>query len=252
MDLRLAGKRALITGASRGLGRAVTLRLADEGCDVFAVARASDALEELGRSLEATRGVHSIHACDLMAPGAPEALITERIGQDERIDIIIHNLGGSLRVTDPLAPAEDYARVWRLNVGVPIALNALLLPRMLERGFGRAVHVSSISASNHTGHVAYVSAKAALNGYVAALGRSLAAHDVVINAIEPGPIAMPGRYLTQLQERGGPAWDEYQRNHLPIGRLATPDDLAPFVALLCSPLASYATGAVINVDGGSA
>jgi NAD(P)-dependent dehydrogenase (short-subunit alcohol dehydrogenase family) len=111
--------------------------------------------------------------------------------------------------------------------------------------------VSSISATNHTGHIAYVSAKAALNGYVVALGRRVAGHNVVVNAIEPGPIAVPGRYLTQLQERGGPAWDDYTRNHLPIGRLASPDDLAPFVALLCSPLAAYAAGAVINVDGGS-
>lgn len=250
MDLMLRGRRALVTGASRGLGRAIALALAREGCAVAAVARPSEALDALVAELPDVGRAHVAIPTDLMQDDAPDAVV-RGLEPGTALDVIVHNFGGSLRVTDPLASEGDYARVWRANVGVAIGINARTLPGMRARGFGRVVHVSSVSATNHSGYVPYVAAKAALNGYVAALGRELAGTGVVVSAMGPGPIAVPGRYLTELQRQGGDRWDEYCRNHLASGRLAQPEDLVPFLMLLCSPLASYAAGTVVDVGGGS-
>lgn len=248
MDLQLHGRRALVVGASRGLGRSIALLLAREGCAVAAVARSADLLEHLIGEMPGSG--HVAFARDLIVDGAPARLAVD-LGESFPPDIVVHNLGGSLGVIDALAAAAEYGRVWQLNVGIPVELNRLLVPGMVDRGWGRVVHVSSVSAENFSGYSAYVAAKGSLNAYVKTLGRAMAAKGVIVSATSPGPLSGEGRHLTRLQREGGAAWREFCDHHLAIGRLAEPDEIAPFVALLCSPLASYAAGAIVNVDGGS-
>lgn len=248
MDFHLHGRRAVVVGASKGLGRAVAKLLAAEGCAVAAVARTASLLGSLIDELPGAG--HLTCATDLLVDGAPTRLAAELL-EAFVPDIVVHNVGGSLGVTDSLATAGDYARVWRVNVGIPIELNRLFAPGMSERGWGRIVHVSSVSAENFSGYSAYVSAKGALNAYVKTIGRALAPKGVIVSAVCPGPLFGEGRYLTRLQQDQSSGWREFCEHHLAIGRLARPEDIAPFVAMLCAPLASYAAGAIINIDGGS-
>jgi len=228
----------MVLGASRGLGLAVARELAQEGVDVALVARSAEPLQQSGFR-------HVV--CDLMEPNQAPAIL-EQLGWP---DIVVHNLGGSLRIADPLASEQDFARVWRLNLGVAVEFNRLIVPAMEKAGWGRIVHVSSVSAMNHTGYTPYVAAKAAVNAYVASVARALAPRNIVVSAVCPGPLFEQGRYLANLQTENGPPWKEYTSHHLPIGRLADPAEIAPFIALLCSERATFATGSIINVDGGS-
>jgi 3-oxoacyl-[acyl-carrier protein] reductase len=251
MDLQLAGKSALVVGASKGLGRAIVRRLAAEGCRVAAAARSADLLGSLADELTKTGTKLLPFAGDLATDGGPAALLAGLNTAGFVPDVVVHNLGGSLQVTDALASAADYHRVWRLNVGVPVELNGALVPAMQKSGWGRVVHVSSVSAENYSGYSAYVAAKGSLNAYVKALSRSVAATGVVVSAVCPGPLFNEGRYLAKMQQAAGPEWRQYCEHHLSIGRLADPDEIAPFIALLCSPLASFAVGTIMNLDGGS-
>jgi 3-oxoacyl-[acyl-carrier protein] reductase len=251
MDLHLKGRSALVVGASKGLGREIAHELAREGCAVAAVARSGELLETLRCELEAFGSGHAVFAADLVAEGAADRFAAQLLKQWRGPDIVVHNLGGSLGVTDPLAGSELYRQVWQLNVGVPVELNKIFVPLMEQTGWGRVVHISSVSAENFSGYSAYVAAKGALNAYVKTLSRNVAKKNVVVSAICPGPLFAEGRYLAKLQQQGGPEWQAFCDHHLAVGRLAQPSEIAPFVALLCSPLASYAVGTIMNIDGGS-
>lgn len=247
MNLGIERKKALVLGASRGLGRAIARKLSEEGCQVAVVARNPESLQETMSQLSGSG--HCSVACDLLETPAQQVL--DQLGDWGRPEVVVHNLGGSLRINDELASSHDYHRVWRLNLGVGLDFNQLLIPAMVEAGWGRVVHVSSVSAFNFTGAVPYVAAKAALNAYVKAAGRALIAKKVVLSAVCPGPLFERGRYLAELQVENGPKWSEYVQHHLPQGRLAEPDEVAVFAVLLCSELASFACGALLNIDGGS-
>lgn len=238
-ELGIAGREALVVGGSKGLGLACCRELAAAGCRVTAVARTPTPVEELpGEG-------HRSLTLDLLAPGALEAL------RELPCDIVVHNQGGTLGVNAPLASAADYERVWRLNVGVAVELNGYLLERMRAAGWGRVVHVSSATASTFHGAPAYVSAKAALNAYVKSMARTFAPHNVVLSAVAPGALNVPGRHMAKIQAENNAEWQEYTRHHLARGRLGEPAELAPFVALLCSERAAFAAGTICNLDGAS-
>ncbi len=243
LDLGIAGRHALVVGGSKGLGLACCQELAAAGCRVTAVARTPTPVHELpGEG-------HRSLTLDLLAPGALEEL---RAQVSQPCSIVVHNQGGTLGVNAPLASGDDYERVWRLNLGIAVELNRHLLEPMREAGWGRVVHVSSATASTFHGAPAYVSAKAALNAYVKSLARTFAPHNVVVSAVAPGALNVPGRYMAKIQTENGPEWQEYAKHHLSRGRLGEPAELAPFVALLCSDLAAFAAGTICNLDGASA
>lgn len=251
MDLHLHGRSALVVGASKSLGRAIALRLAHEGCAVAAVARSGDLLNSLKLELDTLGTGHAVFAADLLADHGPQHFAKQLLDTWRGPDIVVHNLGGSHGVTDTLASSADYRHVWQLNVGVPVELNRVFIPLMEQSGWGRVVHISSVSAENFSGYSAYVAAKGSLNAYVKTLSRSVAKKNVVVSAVCPGPLFAEGRYLAKLQQQNGPEWHRFCEHHLSVGRLADPNEIAPFVALLCSPLASYAVGTIMNIDGGS-
>ncbi len=251
MDLGINDKLALVTGASKGLGRAIAIQLAGEGARLVLVARSADRLKTLAGELSAPNRKHHCFAYDLLQEGACAALVKDMIAEAGHPDIIVHCLGGSLNVKEALAPVADWQKVWFLNVGVGIELNGRLIPHMVQKGWGRVVHISSAAAHTYLGYPAYVSAKLALNGYVKAVSRAVAAQNVVVSAVSPGPLFGEGRYLAQQQTANSPAWQEFCRNRLALGRLGEGGEIAPAVVFLCSTLSSFAVGSIFNVDGGS-
>ncbi len=248
MNLGIKDRLALVTGASRGIGRAIAKELAREGARVILVARTPELLEAVRQELTAP-DKHSLVAVDLMAEGGVPKL-ADFITKLGNLDIMVHNLGGSAGVFPALAPAADWQKVWQFNVGIAHELNRLFIPAMVQRRWGRIVHLSTLSTTTYNGYAAYVSAKCALNGYIKTVSREVSKDNVTITAVAPGAIYSEGRHFAKLQKENPAELENYFKEHLPIKRLGTAEDVAGVVAFLCSAQASFMAGSIVGVDGG--
>lgn len=248
MDLGIKDRLALVTGCSRGIGRGIAKELAREGARVVMVARNAEALETARREM-ADPEKHHVVALDLMAEGNIQKL-ADTINKLGNLDIIVHNLGGSAMVFQSMSPAEDWKKVWQFNVGICHELNRIFIPPMVQRKWGRIVHLSTLSTTTYNGYAAYVSSKCALDGYVKTVSREVSQHNVIISAVAPGAIYSEGRYFAKIQKENPAALEAYFKEHLPIKRLGQAEDVAYAVAFLCSNQASFMAGAIVGVDGG--
>lgn len=251
MELGLRGRRALVTGSSRGLGKAIAQALAREGARVALCARSVEQLTLLAQELDGNNADHCIIPIDLTEEGAPEALV----GKLDRLDfgrpeIIVHNLGGTLNISDPFCSLEDWRRVMRFNFEVPVELNRLLVPRMQEQRWGRVVHISSIAGMENQGPVTYCAAKAALTAYTRSFGGVVAPDGVVVSAILPGAFYTEGGYWDWASKERPDHVHKFLTERQRIRRFGRPEEVGNFVAFLCSNLASFSTGSIMPIDGG--
>jgi 3-oxoacyl-[acyl-carrier protein] reductase len=190
-------------------------------------------------------------ATDLMAEGAPTRTVEEAVAGSGSFDIVVHNLGGTLSVTDALCTIEEWRRVWRFNFEIAAEINRQVIPGMQSRNWGRIVHISSIAAVRGHSSVAYAAVKASLNAYARDLGRAVAPHGVVVTAVMPGAfVAEGGTWDTLSREDPGRARN-YIRERIASQRFGTPEEISELVVFLCSEQASFLAGAVIPIDGGT-
>ncbi|NCX93379.1 MAG: SDR family oxidoreductase [Gammaproteobacteria bacterium] len=250
MDLGIKDRVALITGAGRNIGRAIALTLADEGARVIAVGRTAADLETLITEIGGPTGRHTAITLDLQLPDAAIYLRNMLLGDFENPSIIVHNMGGSLKVTDPFAPVCEWSDVWHYNVGVSHELNRMFTPFMVTQKWGRVVHLSTLATKSHAGYPAYVSAKCALDGYVQAVSKTLSRNNVVLSALAPGLIDLEGRYFNLLKTKDPARLEDYFNNHLPIHRMGSAQEIAKAAAFLCSEHAAFMPGAIVRIDGG--
>ena len=251
MDLGIVGKRVLITGASQGIGYAIAKDFAREGCRAAVIARRKEKLQALVEQIGGREKGHAYYAGDLMREGIPERAVEALKADGEDFDIVVHNIGGTLEVRDPLAPWEEWFRVWRFNAGVAIEINRLLIPAMQEKGWGRVIHISSLAGEQLRGCGPYGAAKAYLNAYTKVLGRAVAPSGVVVSAIMPGSILAEGGHWDKVQKNDPAKLADYLRHHQATGRLGTPEEISCFALFLASKYATFAQGAVVPVDGGT-
>lgn len=249
MDLQIKDRLALVTGASRGIGRAIALELAKEGARVIVAARSPAPLEAVKLELGGSAGRHHAFALDLMAQGGV-AKLSEEIQKVGMLDIMVHNLGGSHGVFTTFASSEDWKKVWQFNVGISHELNRMFIPPMVQRRWGRVVHVSTLSTTTYNGYAAYVSAKCALDGYVKTVNREVSKDNVIVSAVAPGAIYSEGRHFAKLQKENPAALEDYFKNHLPIRRLGRADEIASVAVFLCSEQVSFMAGSIVGIDGG--
>jgi 3-oxoacyl-[acyl-carrier protein] reductase len=242
----LAGRVAMVTGSSRGIGRAIAERLAESGAAVGVTYFTSEpASRELETTILARGGRAWVGACDVGDEQSVEAYVRgvrEALGP---IDILVNNAGVVRDANVVLMSKARWDEVLNVNLtGTYHAVRAVVRG-MLARRWGRIISVSSPSARMPlAGQTAYAASKAGLEGFTRALSRDLAAKGVLVNAVAPGLIE------TDLLEAMPAAARERYLKAVPVGRLGTPAEVASVVAFLASDAASYITGQIIGVDGG--
>ncbi|HEY7655578.1 MAG TPA: SDR family oxidoreductase [Burkholderiales bacterium] len=245
MDLQLAGKTALVTGASRGIGRAIGLGLAREGVKVAVAARRVNLLEELAREIVSQRGAEPlVLEADLYQDGSAEKLAQAAEKGLGRIDILVNAAGGS-RPYPFEATKEQWAEGILVNFIRLRELSHAVIPGMVARRWGRVINITGTSEPR--GLNAANSAKAAVHAWAKGLSREMARHGITINSIQPG------RIMSEQIVRFHPT-DEDRRKfaaeNIPMGRFGEPEELANLAVFLASPRAGYLTGTVTPVDGG--
>ncbi|OPF81846.1 short-chain dehydrogenase [Streptomyces antioxidans] len=249
-DEGLAGRRALVTGGSRGLGAAIVRRLAAAGATVFAAARTAPP----GGSLPAR-----FFAADLADPDGARQLAERVRDAAGGVDILIDNAGAGSAPADTLTrPQETWRSDLEVNLLSAVRLDQELVPGMVERGSGVVVHVSSIAGHlPQPGQAAYAAAKAALNSYSRSLAAEVGPAGVRVVCVLPGFIATPGAVAQhqRIADRQGVSLEEAQRDlaarlNVPMNRPGTPEDAAELVAFLVSERARWLTGSQYRVDGG--
>jgi len=248
MNLNITGKRALVTGAGRGLGRAIAKALAYEGVKVICVSRTKSDIDELIEALGGNSNGHFGIAMDLVPDNAIRELI-KKINDFGPLDIVVHNAGGTLDISDPFCSIEDWRKVYRFNFEIAVELNGFILPGMQKRKWGRVCHISSISAMENHGPVPYCAMKAALTAYTRSMGGVVAPDGVVITAVLPGAVFTEGGYWDQASRERPEHVHKYLTERQRIGRFGRTEEIGNFVAYLCSDLASFNTGSIVPIDG---
>ena len=250
MDLGIKGKRVLITGASRGLGRATALAFAKEGARVGVIARTESELVSLMDEIGGRSAGHAYVVEDLVEGNLLHAVKTLEKDVGE-FDIAIHNLGSSDTARDPLSSWDDWQRALYFIAGIAININGYLVPKMKKKKWGRIVHISSISAKHLLGNGIYGTAKALLNNYTTILGRDLAADGIIVSSIMPGMFKSKGSHWDKISQTDPEKYKKVVEDYLCIGRMAEVDDIVPFILFMSSQNARFAPGVSIAVDGGT-
>ena len=241
---RFEGRRALVTGASRGIGEAVASRLAEEGASVIAAARTAADLERVVAAIRQAGGQASPLPLDLADPTSIESAAKAALA-DGPVDVLVNNAG----VTDDnlllRMSKESWDRVISTNLTGVFLMTQALIRSMIKKRYGRIVNVTSVvGMMGNPGQANYAASKAGLIGFTKSVARELASRNVTCNAVAPGFIA------TSMTEKMTDEAKTALSSQIPLGRLGSPADVAAAVAYLASEDAAYVTGHVLNVSGG--
>lgn len=259
MDLHIQNKAAIVTGAGRGIGLAITTALAEQGAAVVAATLTpSEALAHLAKRFT----VEPVLA-DLAAADGPQQVIDQAVSRFGRLDILVNNVGafkfhagGFLAITD-----DDWQRTLALNLLTTVRTTRVALPVMIAQGSGAIVNVSSVNARLPGSEVAdYSAAKAAITNLTRVLAEEFTAKGVRVNAVAPGPVSTeawigPDGVADAIAQASGTTRESIvsqaaHLNNMPIGRMIAPDEVATLVLFLASDRAAAITGVEYLIDGG--
>jgi NAD(P)-dependent dehydrogenase (short-subunit alcohol dehydrogenase family) len=262
MELNLKGKVAIITGGSKGIGKGIAASLLKEGAFVVITARNADELEDTAAMFRLQGGEVLAVVADMSREADLQRLVTSAIQQYGRIDILVNNAGGigSVGPLDTIS-MQQWRQVFEVNFFGLVALTSLVVPHMKKQGGGRIINISSENAEQpdpDMGH--YNATKAALNNYSKTLSENYGKDNILVNTVSPAFIRTPlvDDMLEGIAKEKGisaeAAAKEFLKEKRPyqvLGRPGQPEETGSVVAFLASDQASFITGAVFRVDGGS-
>jgi 3-oxoacyl-[acyl-carrier protein] reductase len=244
--VRFDGKVALVTGAARGIGRAIALALAQEGADVVVVDVDLDRAQQVAQEIEGFGRKSKAVKVDVSQREAVRRLVSEAVSLLGKIDILVNNAGIIRRGTFLEHDPQEWEKVLNVNLGGTFNCTREVVPIMIEHGGGRIINISSVVGK--MGDIAsapsYGTSKGAINTFTKSLARELALHGITVNAVAPHAIE------TEMSQE----WSEDKRRQIveaiPLKRLGQPEEVAEAVAFLASDGAGFITGHVLDVNGG--
>ncbi|TAK17289.1 MAG: 3-oxoacyl-ACP reductase FabG [Acidobacteria bacterium] len=242
--INLEGRVALVTGASRGIGRAIAHRLASQGAIVVAAARGTNA-QAVADAIVAAGGRATAQALDITDTASVESAVAATLAAHGRIDILVNNAGITRDQLMLRMKRDDWDAVLATNLTGAYTCVQAVLKTMVKQRSGRIVNITSVvGQAGNAGQVNYAASKAGLIGFTKALALEIASRGITVNAVAPGLVDTD---MTKAISDG--AHEEWAAR-IPLKRLGTPDDIAAAVAFLASDEASYITGQVLAVNGG--
>jgi 3-oxoacyl-[acyl-carrier protein] reductase len=245
IQVDLSGQVALVTGASRGIGRAIAIALGKAGATVACVARNVEKLQSAADEITAAGGKASVHACDVTDSAATQATIDAVLAAHKRLDVVVNNAGITKDTLLPIMNDEDWDQVIAANLRSVFLFTRAAAKVMMRQRSGRIINMSSVSGiMGNPGQSNYSASKAGIIGFTQTVARELAKRKVTVNAICPGFIA------TEMAAALGPAILDEAKKRIPAGRLGEADEIADAVLYLASDSGAYITGQTLVVDGG--
>ncbi len=245
MELGLAGKRALVTGASRGIGYAIATALAAEGVRVALAARTGADVEAAATRLR-EHGAEAVALTgDLTLSADVERVVREAAEAFGGLDILVNNVGGGMGGNTD----EAWQYTFDINLNAAVRASRAAVPLMQAQGHGVILIISSVSGWQVGGSPQYNAAKAAEIMYARSLAKELGKDGIRVNAVSPGSIMFEGGGWARRKERDPEGIAAFIANDMPLGRFGTPEEIANVCVFLCSDRASLVTGANIAVDG---
>lgn len=249
MDLGLAGKVALVTGSSRGIGRGIASSLTAEGADVVMCARGSGDLDTAVKAIAGPGRAIGV-AVDVASPAGADAVVAAAVEELGGLDIVVNSVGGSGARTFAEMDADDLQAVLEKNVFPALGVSRAALPALRERGGGVIAMIASIWGREGGGGPGYNVAKAAEISLAKAMAGDLAAEGIRVLSIAPGSTLFPGGSWERRVRDDPEGMAAYVERELPWGRFGTVEEVADVVAFLVSPRASWVVGTCVTVDGG--
>lgn len=235
---------ALVTGASRGIGRAIAHALAQNGFSVIGTATTAAGAESIGASLSEFPGCSGA-LLDVTDAPAAEALIGRIVQQHGGLQVLVNNAGITRDMLAMRLKDEDWDAVLNTNLKAVFQMSRAVLRTMMKQRYGRIVNITSVvGASGNPGQSNYAAAKAGVAGMTRALARELGSRNITVNCVAPGFIE------TDMTAALPPEQHKALLDQIPLGRLGQPDEIAHAVAYLASPRAAYITGQELHVNGG--
>ncbi|WP_454757070.1 SDR family NAD(P)-dependent oxidoreductase [Cupriavidus campinensis] len=261
MDLQIKGKRALITGATAGIGEAIAKMLAAEGATVIVHGRNRERADAVIAEIEASGGMAGLALGDLSTDAGADAVATQ-VRKGGPVDILVNNAGRYQHLNWTTAVPDQWTETFEANVLSAVRMIQRFVPAMRERGWGRVIQIGGgLAGQPGAGLPDYNASLAARHNLAVSLARELKRTGVTSNIVAPGAILVPA--VKSLLESIAPhhgwgvSWEEIERGCVrdmvpnDVGRLGRPEEIAAAVAYLCSRYADYVNGATIRVDGGT-
>jgi 2,3-dihydroxy-2,3-dihydro-p-cumate dehydrogenase len=253
---RFEGRVAIVTGAAKGIGRAIAERFLDEGAAVAVADVLGNTLHDTANEL-AARGGRVIHdAGDLSQPGVADRLVARTLAELGGLDVLVNNAGGGV-IRPYLAHTEETMRATLdRNLVSTIRMTTAALPKLIERGYGRIVMIGAESVRNGLWmHAMYNAAKGGVHGLTTGLAREVIGHGITVNCVAPSAVMTDEvRVMLAEPDKLPPEWQDFWKRCLasiPAGRPAEVDEVVATVAFMASAEASFITGQVVSVNGGS-